>query len=65
MKQTNITMKTIYEDPMTTMQVVEMEMPLMKGSPLNKMKMSVSVDDWEQGFDDDDQTAGLDKISFD
>lgn len=65
MKQTNITMKTIYEDPMTTMQVVEMEMPLMKGSPLNKMKMSVSVDDWEEGFSETDQTNGLDKISFD
>lgn len=65
MKQTNITMKTIYEDPMTTMQVVEMEMPLMKGSPLNKMKMSVSVDDWEEGFSETDQNNDLDKISFD
>ena len=65
MKQTNITMKTIYEDPMTTMQVVEMEMPLMKGSPLDKMKMSVSVDDWEEGFSETDQNNDLDKISFD
>ena len=54
-----------YEDPITTLSMVEMESPLMVGSEMKSVKMKVTVDDWQEGFDSDDKAADLDKISFD
>lgn len=54
-----------YEDPITTLSLVEMENPIMAASDMKSVKMKVTVDDWQEGFDSDDKAAGLDKISFD
>lgn len=54
-----------YEDPITTLSLVEMESPIMAASDMKSVKMKVTVDDWQEGFDSGDKAAGLDKISFD
>lgn len=54
-----------YEDPISTLCLVEMESPIMTGSVMKSVKMKVTVDDWQDGFTESDKTAGLDKISFD
>lgn len=54
-----------YEDPITTLSLVEMESPIMAASDMKSVKMKVTVDDWQEGFSETDQTNGLDKISFD
>ena len=54
-----------YEDPITTLSLVEMENPIMAESKMSAVKMKVTVDDWQEGFSETDKDNDLDKISFD
>lgn len=61
--------KMEYTEPITNLHLVELETPFCQPqSNLNKAKLQVQVDDWQEGFDTDDydpSTGGAAIIDFD
>ena len=60
--------KMEYTEPITNLHLVELETPFCQTqSNLNKAKLQVQVDDWQNGFDDatDYGTDGAAIIDFD